>query len=480
LLRDRDRRVTVIKKLTLALLPALVASLIVAQPATSALPTFLTSGMQARSLAPGSLPYQSTLAATLAGFGLVDTNGVRMVSLGGQTFNHPVAQGQYALSSLDAYRLTGTQAYLDRAIANAQRLIDTRVESGAAWFYPYQFDFACCQGDTGMVLKAPWFSGMAQGVALSTFVRLFQVTKDQAWRTAADATFASFLIPPSTDQPWVSWVDADGHLWLEEYPRQPIDTSERVLNGLIFAAFGVYEYALLTGDPEALAVFDGAVTTAEQLAPLQFRQVKWAAFYSLQHRISSSSYQAVVTAEFIYLQHMTGRNSDALLADTLRADFPVQTSSGTGDFTPRTKIAYRLDSKRNIIGSRRIAFVRQTSARVDRRERTRSGLIMLRVAVGAYTNWWFPEAFGASWISGPVDVHAYDPPLTATLAPGRYGAYRFDSAGRRIGYGTLPVADTTSMPTTSSAVVDGRLSYYFATGPFVGFWVPANPSMAVA
>jgi D-glucuronyl C5-epimerase-like protein len=58
--------------------------------------------------------------------------------------------------------------------------------SGGGWYFLYDFNFAPL-GDTGEILRAPWYSGMAHGRALSVFVRLYQATRDPKWRTAADA-----------------------------------------------------------------------------------------------------------------------------------------------------------------------------------------------------------------------------------------------------------------------------------------------------
>lgn len=461
------------KRLGMSVLVVLFAPLTAVTPAAAALPSFTTSGIQVRALPPGSLPFQSRAALPAAGTGLIDAGGVRMFSLYGRIWNHPVGQAQYALANLDSYRLTGKGVYLDRAIANAQRLVNRSVVAGKAWFFPYPFDFACCQGDTSMVLHAPWYSGMAQGEALSIFVRLFEVTGDPEWRVAADAAFASLLLPPSHGRPWVTWVDADGHLWLDEYPRWPAAKSERVLNGHIFAVFGLYDYIQLANDPQALQLFDGAVTTVEQLFP-EFRRVNWAAAYSLGHGIPATGYQHIVISQLLHLHHMTGRIQEALFADILRADFPIGSAYGSGTFTSRATICYKLDSHGNIVGSRPVAFPRQTSAPVNRRSRTASGRIMLRVSAGPYADWWFPEASGVAWISGPVDAHDYDPMLAATFSPGTFDAYSYDARGLPTGVLKVTVASATTWPTTGSAVVDGRLAYYLASGPFAGFWVPAK------
>lgn len=471
------------------------APVLVAEPSAASVgfSGFLTSGIQVRALPAGALPFEAGPPMALAGDGLVDAKGVRMFSLHGRIWDHPVAQAQYALRSLDAYRLTGSKVYLERAIANAQRLVDRRVVVNqpaalslgkpsvptVSWFYPYPFDFLCCQGDTTMGLDAPWYSAMAQGEALSAFVRLFEVTGNPAWRVAAGATFASLLVAPSAKQPWVVWVDADGHLWLEEYPRWPEQESERVLNGQIYAAFGLYDYIELTNDPRAIRLFDGAVTTAEQLLPTKFRRVNQAAAYSLEHGVPNWKYQQKVVAQFLYLQHMTGRTQDAILADMLRTDFPLSSSRGLGKFSTGAHRAYLLDGAGKVIASRSVTFTRQTSAPVDHRERVPSGAILLRVSAGAYANWWFREGVGTAWISGPVDRHDYSPLLTVRFSPGSFNAYSFDKSGNRTDSQTVSVTSAAAWPTDSSAIVDGRLAYHFTSAPLAGFWVPAGPGVTV-
>lgn len=94
-----------------------------------------------RVLRVGRRPYDSPEITPVGGFGLMDTEGVRMFRVSASTtlYNHVVFQGSYALQNLNSYRLTGTQAYLDIALKNAQRLVDRHVGSNGAWYYPYDF-----------------------------------------------------------------------------------------------------------------------------------------------------------------------------------------------------------------------------------------------------------------------------------------------------------------------------------------------------
>lgn len=268
-----------------------------------------------------SLPYASRTPLPLGGDGIMDIHGVRMFLLNGKLWNHPTLQAQYALRNLDAYRLTHNVRYLARARSNALRIATLRVESSGAWFYPFRFSFAV-HGDAALNLRAPWYSALSQGQALSVFVKLYGVTGNAAWLRAADKTFASFAVAPAAGRPWVTWTDADGHLWLEEYPRWPVADSERVLNGPMFSAFGMYDYAVATGNVEAWRLFDGAVETAESLLNL-YRQPGGAARYSLRHNFPAAHYQSVVVAEFVCLGILTGHSIDGQYAQMLHDDYPA-------------------------------------------------------------------------------------------------------------------------------------------------------------
>ncbi len=192
----------------------------------------------------------------------------------GQRADHPVAYAQYGISALMAYEATGDELWLDRALRHAERLAQMRTERDGAWWFPYLFPWTYYE----RTLTAPWWSGMAQGEALSLFVRLHDATGDAEWWTAAEQTWRSFLQPRAAGVPWSTMVD-DGRLFFEEYAgNQP---PLLVLNGQVFAAFGVYDYWRATGDPTARRYFDGAATTVLSIMPL-VRKPSGVSYYCVQ------------------------------------------------------------------------------------------------------------------------------------------------------------------------------------------------------
>ncbi len=105
-------------------------------------------------------------------------------------------------------------------------------------------------------LKAPWYSGLAQGQGVSLLVRAHAETGDAKYAKAATLAFGSFLA--DTESGGVTFRDQAGDLWFEEYILSP---PTHILNGFIWAAWGVHDYWLATGDGEARNLFTRAVET---------------------------------------------------------------------------------------------------------------------------------------------------------------------------------------------------------------------------
>lgn len=429
----------------------------------------------------GRRPYDSTKVTPAQGFGLVDGQGVRMFRVSGSAklWNHVVFQGSYALQNLNSYRLTGNQTYLTIARANAQRLVDRHVESGGAWYYPYDFNFAPL-GDSSELLRAPWYSGMAQGRVLSVFVRMFQATGEAQWRTAADATFASMAQAPSGRLPYGTYVDSHKHLWLEEYPRYPSSISENVLNGHIVAIWGVLDYWAMTHTALAAQLARGAIATVKATAMNGFRRVGGSSLYSLRHRTAANTYHQMHIEQFLQLWQFTHDIFFVTTANSYRGDYPKPAVTGTMRATPRTSTIYQVNSAMYVVRTSRVHFSRITSAPVNHRQRIFGGPVALRVSRGPYANWWFPESYSATWLLGATDTHGYAPDVRVRIAPGTYTAYRLNSSGVISGRKTVRFTVNSSASSAVSGVVQARGSYYFTRGTYAGYWLPMVRGISVA
>ena len=105
-------------------------------------------------------------------------------------------------------------------------------------------------------LRAPWYSALAQGQGISLLVRAYKETNNAIYLNAAERAFGSFQM--STDAGGVAFTDRNNNLWFEEYIVSP---PTHILNGFIWATWGVYDYFLATKNNSAQELFFSAVAT---------------------------------------------------------------------------------------------------------------------------------------------------------------------------------------------------------------------------
>ena len=133
------------------------------------------------------------------------------------------------------------------------RLAEVAVPQRGGWVtWEYSFDYPGS--------RAPWLSGMAQGVAIQALARAWQATQ-----SGKDLELARKALP-GLGRPL-----ADGGLLVESargrwWPLYAEEPSLRVLNGDLQTVISLYDYAAITGDAQALAwARDGAQAAAAVL-----------------------------------------------------------------------------------------------------------------------------------------------------------------------------------------------------------------------
>jgi hypothetical protein len=235
---------------------------------------------------------------------LVDANGVALSRYNGRKVRHPLVIARYGIKLLQSYRISHDPAFVLRAEANANFLIKKAISRDGALYFPYLFTYALF-GNRSDLMRAPWFSAMNQGAALTLFLRLYAVTGDQRWRSAADSTFTTFVQRRSAKRPSILFIPRRHdrrYLWFEEYAKNP---PTQVLNGHIYALFGVYEYALASGSAAAADVFNGGVTTVRHQVH-RFRVRGGVSYYSLRVHAQYPSYHCLHIGMLKLLSRMTG------------------------------------------------------------------------------------------------------------------------------------------------------------------------------
>jgi hypothetical protein len=195
-----------------------------------------------------------TFSAKADYLGEYDGKGIPLLNYHGKIglqYN-PIAIAQYGLGNYNLFQVTKDSSRLQRFLGVAEWLV-TNLERNTRgmWLWNHNFDF-----EYRTPLKAPWYSALAQGQGISVLVRAYEETNRPFYLEAANRAFESFKI--GVDQGGVTCVDEEGNTWFEEYIVNP---PTHILNGFIWAMWGVYDYFLATGSEVAQQLFRQATET---------------------------------------------------------------------------------------------------------------------------------------------------------------------------------------------------------------------------
>lgn len=239
---------------------------------------------------------------------------------------HPLNISALILQLLDSYKITKEEEYLAKARFVSDLYLKMATESRGALYFPYTFNFNL-HGFENELMRSPWYSGMAQGISLSAYVRFYQMTGDEQYLEIADKIFCSFTnLRRSRSQPWHPWiayVDEAGYYWIEEYPTWPPCNT---LNGFIYAVFGVYEYWLLKQGETSRGLLQAAITTISHYLPA-FRNAGGISYYCLKHKVESAKYHLVHCEWLEGLYAITGDDFFLAFAQQLRLDYEQSKST---------------------------------------------------------------------------------------------------------------------------------------------------------
>jgi hypothetical protein len=414
-------------------------------------------------------PYRRLHPTPLVDTGVHDSTGVRMHRIGTRLYDHPVGQASYGIDNLESYVLTQDQRYLDRAEKQAARLMLRARKVGTAWYLPYPFDFNL-HGRVADKMVAPWYSAMAQGQAVTLFVRLFEVTAKQTYRDAADGVFASFLRPKSTSTPWVVWVDSLRHLWLEEYPGSAAD---RTLNGHIFAVYGMWDYWRLTQDDRAKALYQGGLTTVADYFT-SFRNPKWISQYCLTHPTRlSDKYHLIHISQLLRVFTITRGLAFLRLAETLSSDYPPPTVTGSVRFAAGTHEGVKFTATGTVAGRRNLTLTRASTAPTNERIRIQGQPgFWYRITAGTLAGYHVQEQFAIVALQGRSVHYPNYPARQATMAANKtFTGFEFAGDGTVLSQVSVTTTAVTSFGAIASARWNSREYLLAATGPLAGRWI---------
>ncbi len=171
--------------------------------------------------------------------------------------------------------------------------VDNLVELGAFSVWLHEFEFPIFN------LSPPWVSGMAQGQGISLLLRAYQTSADERYLEAARRAMSAFDHDVSVGGAAV--LEGADDIWLEEYPNRP---ASHVLNGFIFALWGVMDYHRVTQDAAAGAMVEKCVETLARNIN-RFEGFYWSRYDLIRSGNSSMDYHKLHVIQLDVMAELT-------------------------------------------------------------------------------------------------------------------------------------------------------------------------------
>lgn len=183
--------------------------------------------------------------------GTFDADGVPMCGNGnGDYLYFPINIAQYGFILHAKYVENPEQDTLHKLLLCLKKLdeLATVEKDYTVWYHNYY--------EVKYHILPPWASAMAQGELISFYLRMYQLLGKEEYLLTADKAYNYLKI--DYDNGGVRRIDAKGDLWLEEYPSNP---PSFVLNGFIYAIFGLYDLYRVTGRADVKTDIEACLLT---------------------------------------------------------------------------------------------------------------------------------------------------------------------------------------------------------------------------
>ena len=237
-----------------------------------------------------------------ADYSTVDHSGITVLDYRGEIGrqHNPIAIAQWGLGNFNLFQRDRNPLHRQKFLLAADWLVhELEPNSHGIPVWNHHFDW-----EYRSTLKAPWYSALAQGQGISLLVRAHQHTRESRYLFAAERAFQSFQLP--VEQGGITYTDQAGNIWFEEYLVSP---PTHILNGFIWAAWGVHDFALATGSSSAASLFDRAAQTL--LANLARYDLGFWSLYELAGlplpMLASPFYHRLHIAQLRIMQRLTGQ-----------------------------------------------------------------------------------------------------------------------------------------------------------------------------
>lgn len=195
---------------------------------------------------------------------VVDEEGIPWVNYGfieakyvGEQRN-PVTISHKIFENYLDFKKTGNETAKKYVINNADWIVsNSKIKGNYSMLY-YNFSWPTYE------MPNPWRSGMAQGLAIRALSNAHEISNDSRYLDASDLLLNSFYVEIKNGG--VTYKSLSNGWWYEEYAHENGKES-RVLNGMMHALLGIYEYYQYTNDTKAKFLFEKGVDALKKDLP---------------------------------------------------------------------------------------------------------------------------------------------------------------------------------------------------------------------
>lgn len=218
---------------------------------------------------------------------MFDDEGIPIDIREGKVYYNPTGIAQYALSF---YASDMSREDSIGFFKNADFLCKSLNEEGG---FAYDFDFDM----RGVFMKAPWYSGMAQGQILSVLSRAYKLTNDYKYLYYGNKVLNFMIADPGDSYPKKGCKVllrqfSDIHENLKKFQNYVIydeyvdDECTYVLNGNLFGLVGLHDYYEVSNSQIAYNAFDEGIKSIKVMLP--YYDYYGATSYDLLHFLSNT------------------------------------------------------------------------------------------------------------------------------------------------------------------------------------------------
>ncbi|WP_158701779.1 D-glucuronyl C5-epimerase family protein [Lentibacillus sp. Marseille-P4043] len=201
----------------------------------------------------------------------------------GQYFN-PSTIAQYGLQHYSLYLKNNDTVSKGKFLKVANWFVNNQDYRGG-WAYSFDHDFYPNRLDK---LKAPWYSAIGLGNAMSVLSRAYFLTKNTKYNSCALRAKTLFKTPSANNGVQAKFENR--FLFYEECPTDP---PSYILNGFMFALIGLYDLYKATNDKEIKWLYDEGIISLKRMLPLYDLGNRTA--YDLTHYTTDGGFPNVAT-----------------------------------------------------------------------------------------------------------------------------------------------------------------------------------------